>query len=111
MGTGRELLHARDENGSRWVLYGTQRGMRMGNDGVYAEWEWEREWEREREWEFEREWERESLSSIWNENEDGNRRDKCGMGAKIRKSGACYMGLMAIARERYRSAHQCITTG
>ena len=46
-----------------------------------------------------------------NGNEDANRRDKCGMGAKIQKSGACYMGLMALARERYRSAHQCITTG
>ena len=43
-----------------------------------------------------------------NGNEDANRRDKCSMGARIQKSGACYMGLMALARERYRSAHRCI---
>ena len=71
-----------------------QRDMGMGNDGVDTEWE------------------RESLSSIWNGNEDGNRRDKrSGMGAETRKSGACYMGLIVLARVRYRSAHQCITTG
>ena len=74
-----------------------KRGMGMGNDGVGTEWE--------------REWKRESSSYILNGNEDGNKWDKRGMGAEIRKSGACYMGLMALARERYRSAHQCITTG
>ena len=36
-----------------------QRGMGMGNNGVYTEWEREWEFEREREREFERERERE----------------------------------------------------
>ena len=56
-GWERELL------GSVWNGNYKQRGMGMGNNGVYTEWEREREWEfereREREWGFEREQERE----------------------------------------------------
>ena len=58
MGMGRELLHARDGNGSRWVPFGT---------GVSNNVAWEREWERKREREWERKWERE-----WNGNGNGN---------------------------------------
>ena len=121
VGTGINGSYASDAG---WERNGNcyMRGMGMGNDGVYTEWEREREWEfeqeRERQWEFERNGNGNgdlngngNGNGNLNGNEDANRRDKCGMGAKIQKSGACYMGLMALARERYRSAHQCITMG
>ena len=75
-GTGIAACAGRDRESfdSIWNGNFKQRGMGMGNDGVDTGWE--------------REWERESLSYIWNRNEDGNRRDKRGMRAEIRKSGA-----------------------
>ena len=78
----------RESLGSIWNGNFKQRGMEMGNDGVDTEWE--------------REWERESLVSIWNGNEDGNRRDKRGMGASWRFSfdGALDSYCLPAARTR-----------